>query len=80
MQGDLNNLNGRIIAHLKTRIHWQWHIRQTKAAGIWISARACHLEDGEHDVGHAHWLAPVAHVDVKESGRVSRIPTGHERD
>lgn len=80
MQGDLDDLNCRIIARFQTGVHRERHIRQTETARVRISARARHLEDREHDIGHVVGLAAVAHVHVEEGGRMACVPAGHERD
>lgn len=80
MQRDLDDLDSGVIAGLQAGVHRQRHVRQTEAARVRISAGAGHLEDGQHDVGHADGLRSVAHVDVEEGGRMAGVPAGHDGD
>lgn len=79
VDGELDDLDGGVVAGLDGRVDGQGHLREADGARVGVLAGAEDLEDGDHGEGHVDGTAvgavgAEAHVDVHEGCRVALEP------
>jgi hypothetical protein len=79
VNGELNELNRCIVAHLQIGASWQRNLWQAHGARIGVLVGTKDLEWRYEGVAHVRWttipsLIPKAHVDVKEGRCVALEP------
>lgn len=85
MDGQLDNLDGRVVASLDRHVRWQRNLWQTHGARIWVLAGTENLEWRNHWKTHVQGttvgsLGADAHVDVKQCRCVALEPTWLESE
>lgn len=76
----LNDLDGRIVAHLGGEVGREGHLRQTETPVVLHVAGTEDLEDWLHGEGVVRRDAPGTQVDVEESGGMAGEPAGLDPD
>jgi hypothetical protein len=75
MLGQLNDLDGRIVAHLWGESRWQRYLRETESTVVLDVGGTCNLENGKHGMAVVQRLIAISHVDVELGKGVTRKPS-----